>query len=188
MPFSWPCPSTLSPQRLLHLPGWCRLLAVGCDAERDRGSAGCNGSYDVKAYHGRLSATPDGGAPRRLLFCLVSSSSFYLVRYIHSSIFFVPFATAPHLGNGDQGGDVRVEVTPLPSSSIVFTRVNEVRVDKRVLRGRRVGFPIEEVEERKKERKKERRMRDVLFSVATRKKWRKNDLLELLSCKTDAKR
>ena len=154
MPFSWPCPSTLSPQRLLHLPGWCRLLAVGCDAERDRGSAGCNGSYDVKAYHARLSARPDGGAPRRLLFCLVSSSSFYLVRYIHSSIFFVPFATAPHLGNGDQGGDVRVEVTPLPSSSIVFTRVNEVRVDKRVLRGRRVGFPIEEVEERKKEREK----------------------------------
>ena len=50
-----------------------------------------------------------------------------------------------------------------------------MRVDKRVLRGRRVGFPIEEVEERKKERKKERRMRDVLFSVATRKKWRKND-------------
>ena len=129
---------------------------------------------DVNAYHGRLSATPDGGAPRRLLFCLVSSSSFYLVRYIHSSIFFVPFATAPHLGNGDQGGDVRVEVTPLPSPLFLY-RVNEVRVDKRVLRGRRVGFPIEEVEERKKERKKERRMRDVLFSVATRKKWRKND-------------
>ena len=75
---------------------------------------------DVKAYHGRLSVTLDGGAPRRLLFCLVSSSSFYLVRYIHSSIFFVPFATAPHLGNGDQGGDVRVEVTPLPSSSPLY--------------------------------------------------------------------
>ena len=93
------------------------------------------------------------GASSSVLF--LPRLSICLVRYIHSSIFFVPFATAPHLGNGDQGGDVRVEVTPLPSSSIVFTRVNEVRVDKRVLRGRRVGFPIEEVEERKKERKRE---------------------------------
>ena len=176
MNLGWTCRSPKAPTSSWLVSVSCWLLGV---MQRDRGSAGCNGSYDVKAYHGRqsISRTPLSDARWRGAEAppLVSSSSFYLVRYIHSSIFFVPFATAPHLGNGDQGGDVRVEVTPLPSSSIVFTRVNEVRVDKRVLRGRRVGFPIEEVEERKKERKKERRMRDVLFSVATRKKWRKND-------------
>ena len=92
-----------------------------------------------------------------------SSSVLFLPRLSISFVISIPvFFSFPLQQLHISATEIREETcrsNASPSSSIVFTRVNEVRVDKRVLRGRRVGFPIEEVEERKKERKKERRKR-----------------------------
>ena len=94
MNLGWTCRSPKAPTSSWLVWVSCWLLGV---MQRDRGSAGCNGSYDVKAYHGRqrISRTPLSEARWRgaeappLLSCfflVFLSRSLYPFQYFFRSL------------------------------------------------------------------------------------------------------